>query len=59
MAVMGWAPDRALPWVRLRPDSQRKAELEFELIKARSVSLRDTLPSNHQYLTQLHSKTGR
>lgn len=59
MAGMGWAPKRALPWVRLRPDSQRKAELEFDLIKARSVSLRDTLPSNHAYLSQLHGKAQR
>jgi tryptophan halogenase len=59
MAGMGWAPKRALPWVRLRPDSQRKAELEFDLIKARSDSLRDTLPSNHAYLSQLHGKAQR
>jgi tryptophan 6-halogenase len=57
MAGMGWAPERALPWVRMRPDSQRKADLEFDLIKARSISLRDTLPSNHAYLQQLHGKT--
>jgi len=56
MAGMGWAPERALPYIRLRPDSQRKAQQEFEAIKARSAELLASLPSCHQYLKQVHGK---
>ncbi len=56
MAGMGWTPEQALSWIRLRPDSQRKAELEFEAIKKQSAALRASLPTNHQFLKQLHGK---
>ena len=56
MAGMGATPKQSLPWIRLRPESQRKAELEFEMIKARSLALQESLPSNHRYLRQLHGK---
>jgi hypothetical protein len=56
MAGMGCAPERALPYIRLRPESQRKAQHEFEAIKARSAELLASLPSCHEYLKQVHRK---
>jgi tryptophan halogenase len=56
MAGMGWVPDQALPRIRLSAESQRKAQLELEAIKAKSAALQKSLPSCHQYLKQLHGK---
>jgi Tryptophan halogenase len=56
MAGNGWIPEQALPWIRLRPESQRKAGQEFAAVKARSAALESSLPSNHQFLKQLHGK---
>jgi tryptophan halogenase len=56
LAGMGCAPARALPAIRSRPSSLAKADAEFAAIKRKSAELLKTLPSNHQYLKQLHGK---
>jgi tryptophan halogenase len=56
MAGMGWVPEQSLPWVRLRQESRAKAEREFSSIRARSNALREYLPSNYDYLRQVHGK---
>jgi len=56
MAGNGAVPESSLSWIRLRPESQRKAEQEFAAIKAKSAELKASLPSNHQFLKQLHGK---
>jgi hypothetical protein len=56
LAGMGWDPERALPSIRHRPDSQRKAEAMFADIKRKTADLRATLPTNHQFLKKLHAK---
>ena len=56
MAGMGVMPEQSLPNIRLRPESQRKAEAEFEAIKRKSAELQASLPTNHQFLKQLHGK---
>ena len=55
MAGMGWAPD-ALPHVRYREDSQRRAEQNFQAIKQESAALQASLPTNYRFLSQLHGK---
>ncbi len=56
MAGMGWVPETALSWIRQRPESQGKAELQFEALKRRSAELQASLPTNYQFLKQLHGK---
>jgi len=56
MAGMGRVPERSLSWIRLRPESQHKADQEFAAIKIRSSALQESLPTNHQFLKQLHGK---
>jgi tryptophan halogenase len=56
LAGMGWVPDQPLPALRYRPDSQRKAEAEFQRIKRESAELLTKLPSNYQFLRQLHGR---
>jgi hypothetical protein len=56
LAGMGWVPRQALPSIRYRPDSQRKAEEMFKKIKSESEELQRTLPTNHQFLQKLHGR---
>jgi tryptophan halogenase len=56
LAGMGRTPKRALSWIRQRPESQLKAEVEFDAIKSRSAALMGSLPSNYEFLKQLHGK---
>jgi hypothetical protein len=56
MAGMGWVPDATLPAIRLRQQSQLKADVEFDVIKKKSAELQRSLPTNHQFLKQLHGK---
>jgi hypothetical protein len=56
LAGMGWVPDQALPSIRYRPDSQAKAEELFKQVKRDSDELRAKLPTNHEFLKQLHGR---
>jgi tryptophan halogenase len=56
LAGMGWVPDRVLPSIRYKPDSQRKAEEMFEQIRRRADVLYSELPSNYEFLRQLHGR---
>jgi hypothetical protein len=56
MAGNGWVPEQGLPFIRLRPESQRRADLEFAAVKEKSAALKASLPTCHQYLKQLHGK---
>jgi tryptophan halogenase len=56
LAGMGWLPRRPLPWLRYRPDSRAKAAEVFEQIRTRASELSRTLPTNHEFLRQLHRR---
>lgn len=56
LAGMGWVPERPLPSIRYRPDSQEKARAAFAEIKRKSAELAAKLPTNHQFLQHLHRK---
>jgi tryptophan halogenase len=56
LAGMGWEPQQSIPSIRYRPESLRKAELVFQDLKRRSAELKGTLPTNHQFLKQLHGR---
>jgi len=54
---MGWVPEQALPRIRHQSDeSLRRAKDKFQAIKAESAALAATLPTNREYLRQLHRK---
>ena len=54
LAGMGCVPERALPSIRYRADSRARAEQMFEDIGRQSAELRAKLPTNYEYLRQLH-----
>jgi tryptophan 6-halogenase len=56
LAGMGWLPRRPLPWLRYRPESRAKAAEVFEQIRTRASELARTLPTNHEFLKQLHRR---
>jgi hypothetical protein len=56
LAGMGWVPNQGLPSIRYRPDSQRKAERMFEEISQQADRLYATLPTNYEFLRQLHGR---
>jgi hypothetical protein len=56
LAGMGWLPRRPLPSLRYRPDSRAKAAAIFEQIRTRASELSRTLPTNHEFLKQLHRR---
>lgn len=47
-------PDRSLPLLRLRPESNDKAEAMFARIQREAERLRANLPTNYDYLRSLH-----
>ena len=53
-AGMGWVPEKSVPCIRYRPVSQRKAAAVFKEIKRKSAELRNSLPSNYEFLRELH-----
>jgi len=59
LAGMGWVPKQVLPSIRYRPDSQQKAKEVFERIKHESAELYAKLPTNAEFLRQLHGKVAR
>lgn len=54
LAGMGWEPERVLPTIRYRPDALRESEKIFADIKRKQAELLGSLPTNHEYLRQLH-----
>jgi tryptophan 6-halogenase len=56
LAGMGWFPDQPIPSIRYRPESLRKAEEHFARIKRQSAELQAKLPTNRDFLRQLHGK---
>jgi hypothetical protein len=56
LAGMGWLPRRPLPRLRYRPDSRARAAEVFEQIRTRASELSRTLPTNHEFLKQLHRR---
>ena len=55
LAGMNWFP-KPVPSIRYRPESLRKADEVFEGIKKKSSELLKTLPTNRDFLRQLHGK---
>jgi hypothetical protein len=55
-AGMDELPRRPLPLIEQRQDSQRRADVAFAELKARSAELGATLPSCHAFLRQLHGR---
>jgi hypothetical protein len=55
LAGMNWFP-QSIPSIRYRPESQRKAEDVFQGIKRKTSELMTTLPTNLEFLRQLHGK---
>ncbi len=56
LAGMGWVPDQPLPSIRYRPEARARAEQLFAKIQQKSAELRATLPTNRDFLRQLHGK---
>ena len=58
LAGLGMRPRKTLPVLRYRPESRKRALAVFARIRSQALALRDRLPSNRQYLRQLHGHTG-
>ena len=56
LAGMGWVPRQSIPSIRYKPDAQRKAAEAFQKIKRESAELYAKLPTNYEFLRQLHGK---
>jgi tryptophan halogenase len=55
LAGMGWVPEQALPRIRYQSDaSRRRAEEKFRAIKDEAAALAAKLPTNYDFLRQLH-----
>lgn len=53
---MGMLPDHTLPALTYKPDAIKAAEQLFEAVKQKQDELVAVLPSNYDYLRQLHGK---
>jgi len=57
LAGMGWVPEQALPRIHYQSEaSLRRADEKFRAIKEQSAQLAATLPTNYEFLRQLHSQ---
>ena len=54
LSGMGMRPQRTLPLLRYQPESREKALAIFARIRSQALALKERLPSNRQYLQQLH-----
>ena len=52
---LGLVPEKPMPALRHRKDSQARAEPLFSQIKRQQNELLSTLPTNYEYLKQLHA----
>jgi len=55
-AGLGYMPDHALPALTYKKKSQQEAEPVFAEVKRQQQELLATLPSNYDFLRQLHGK---
>lgn len=55
-AGLGFLPDHSLPELAYRPTSVQSARPLFENIKRQQQELLNTLPTNYEYLCQLHGQ---
>lgn len=53
---LGYFPDRAAPTLRYRTESRKKAETIFQEMSRASEDLLKRLPTNYEFLRQLHGK---
>jgi len=57
LAGMGWLPEQVLPRIRHQTaEGMRGAEERFREIKRQSAELAAKLPTNHEFLQQLHAR---
>jgi glycine/D-amino acid oxidase-like deaminating enzyme len=56
LAGMGWEPRRPLSSIRYRPDARERARGMFEGIASEQARLGKALPTNYQFLKQLHGQ---
>ncbi len=56
LAGLGFLPDHPVPILTYRKASRKSAEPFFEQIKQQQGELTRTLPTNYEYLCQLHGK---
>jgi tryptophan halogenase len=56
LAGMGWEPRKPLPTIRYRGAALQESEAIFGSIKAKQAELQSSLPTNYQFLSQLHDK---
>jgi Tryptophan halogenase len=54
LAGMGWYPDAPLPKLRYSATAIEKSLKVFAALKKRTAELRQQLPSNYEYLSELH-----
>jgi tryptophan halogenase len=54
LSGLGRRPSRPLPYLAHRPESLRRAAEKFAGIRTQAADLRARLPSNYEFLTQLH-----
>lgn len=59
LAGMGWEPEHVLPAIRYKKEGIEKAEAMFREIKRQTAELKATLPTNYQFLQQLHGSHER
>jgi tryptophan halogenase len=58
LAGMGWEPRQPLPSIRYRPRAIEESERMFLDIKRKQAELSASLPTNYQFLMQLHGRDG-
>jgi len=58
-AGLGFLPDHPLPLLAYKPESVQKAEPLFARVKRQQQELRETLPTNYEFLRRLHRKDGQ
>jgi tryptophan halogenase len=57
LAGMGWVPEQTLPRISYQSDaSLRRVDEKFRSIKEEAARLAATLPTNYEFLRQLHGK---
>ena len=57
LAGMGWFPEHTLPRIRYgSAAAMQEAEKQFQAIKRQSAELAAKLPTNHEFLQQLHGR---
>jgi tryptophan halogenase len=55
-AGLGFIPEHPLPLLAYKPESVKKAEALFARVKQQQQEMRETLPTNYEFLRHLHGK---